>query len=39
VEGRVAELERENARLHKELETMRRTSELVGPRGASSETP
>jgi cell shape-determining protein MreC len=37
VEGRVAELERENARLHKELETTRRTDALVGPRGASSE--
>jgi uncharacterized protein (DUF58 family) len=39
VEGRVAELERENARLHEELETTRRTGALVGPRGASSEAP
>jgi hypothetical protein len=38
VEGRVAELERENARLRKELEGARRTGALVGPRGASSET-
>jgi uncharacterized protein YceH (UPF0502 family) len=38
VEGRVAELERENARLRKELEGTRRTGVLVGPRGASSET-
>ena len=37
VEGRVAELERENARLHKELETTQRTDALVGPGGASSE--
>jgi uncharacterized integral membrane protein len=37
VEGRVAELERENARLHKELEDTRRTGALVGPQGASSE--
>jgi cell shape-determining protein MreC len=39
VEGRVAELERENARLHKELEGARRTGQLVGPQGASSEAP
>jgi uncharacterized protein (DUF58 family) len=39
VEGRVAELERENARLHKELESTRRTGTLVGPRGASNEAP
>jgi hypothetical protein len=39
VEGRVAELERENARLRKELEGTRRTGPLVGPRGASSEAP
>jgi len=39
VEGRVAELERENARLHEELETTRRTGALVGPGGASSEAP
>jgi cell shape-determining protein MreC len=39
VEGRVAELERENARLRKELETTQRTGVLVGPRGASSEAP
>jgi hypothetical protein len=38
VEGRVAELERENARLRRELEGTRRTGALVGPRGASSET-
>jgi uncharacterized protein (DUF58 family) len=37
VEGRVAELERENARLHKELEGTRRPAALVGPREASSE--
>src|SRR6266508_3976923 len=30
VEGRVAELERENARLRKELEGKRRTGQLVG---------
>jgi cell shape-determining protein MreC len=36
-EGRVAELERENARLRKELEGTRRTGALVGPRGVSSE--
>ena len=39
VEGRVAELKRENARLRKELEGARRTGALVGPRGASSEAP
>jgi len=39
VEGRVAELERENARLRKELEGTRRAGALVGPRGASSEAP
>jgi hypothetical protein len=39
VEGRVAELERENARLPKELEDTRRSGALVGPRGASSEAP
>jgi hypothetical protein len=39
VEGRVAELERENARLHKELEGTRHPGVLVGPRGASSEAP
>jgi cell shape-determining protein MreC len=38
VEGRVAELERENARLRKELEGTQRPGLLVGPRGASSET-
>jgi malonyl CoA-acyl carrier protein transacylase len=37
VEGRVAELERENTRLRKELEDARRTGVLVGPGGASSE--
>jgi cell shape-determining protein MreC len=37
VEGRVAELERDNARLRKELEGTQRTGALVGPRGASSE--
>ena len=37
VEGRVAELERENARLRKELEGTRRPGALVGPRGAPSE--
>jgi hypothetical protein len=37
VEGRVAELERENTRLRKELEDARRTGALVGPGGASSE--
>jgi hypothetical protein len=37
VEGKVAELERENARLRKELEGTRRTGALVGARGASSE--
>jgi cell shape-determining protein MreC len=37
VEGRVAELERENARLRKELEGVQSTGQLVGPRGASSE--
>jgi uncharacterized protein (DUF58 family) len=39
VEGRVAELERDNARLRKELEDVRRTGALVGPRGASSQAP
>ena len=39
VEGRVAELERENARLRKQLEGTRRTGALVGPQGASSEAP
>jgi len=39
VEGRVAELERDNARLRKELEGTQRPGALVGPRGASSETP
>jgi cell shape-determining protein MreC len=39
VEGRVAELERENARLRQELEGSRRAGALVGPRGASSEGP
>jgi cell shape-determining protein MreC len=38
-EGRVAELERENARLRKELEPSRPVGALVGPRGASSEAP
>ena len=38
-EGRVAELERENARLRKELEGSRPVGALVGPRGASSEAP
>jgi uncharacterized protein (DUF58 family) len=38
VEGRGAELERENARLRKELEGTRHPGALVGPRGASSET-
>jgi hypothetical protein len=38
VEGRAAELERDNARLHRELEGTRRTGALVGPQGASSET-
>jgi cell shape-determining protein MreC len=37
VEGRVAELERDNARLRKELEGTQRPGALVGPRGASSE--
>jgi uncharacterized protein (DUF58 family) len=37
VEGRVAELERENARLRKELEGVRRPGVLVGPQGASSQ--
>jgi len=37
VEGRVAELDRENARLRKELEGVQPTGQLVGPRGASSE--
>jgi hypothetical protein len=36
LEGRVAELEHENARLRKELEGTRRTGALVGPQGASS---
>jgi cell shape-determining protein MreC len=39
VEGRVAELERENARLRKELEGTRRTGPLAGPARASSEAP
>jgi uncharacterized protein (DUF58 family) len=39
VEGRVAELERENARLRKELEGTQRPAALVGPQGASSQTP
>jgi hypothetical protein len=39
VEGRVAELERENARLRKELEGTRRPGVLVGPQGAFSEAP
>jgi len=39
VEGRVAELERENARLRRELEGTRRAGALVGPLGASSEAP
>jgi hypothetical protein len=39
VEGRVAELERENARLRRELEGIRHPGALVGPRGASSEAP
>jgi cell shape-determining protein MreC len=39
VEGRVAELERENARLHKELEDTRRTGPLTGAARASSEAP
>ena len=38
VEGRVAELERDNARLRKELESTQRPGALVGPRRASSET-
>jgi hypothetical protein len=38
VEGRAAELERDNARLHREREGTRRTGALVGPQGASSET-
>jgi uncharacterized protein YceH (UPF0502 family) len=37
VEGRVAELERENARLRKELEGVQPTGQLVGPQAASSE--
>jgi cell shape-determining protein MreC len=37
VEGRVAELERENARLRKELEDVQPTGQLVGSRGASSK--
>ena len=37
VEGRVAELERENARLRKELEGTQRPAALVGPQGASSQ--
>ena len=37
VEGRVAELERENARLHKELEDTRGTGPLAGAARASSE--
>jgi cell shape-determining protein MreC len=37
VDGRVAELERENARLRKELEGTRRPAALVGPGGASNE--
>ena len=37
VEGRVAELERENARLRKELKDVRRPGVLVGPQGASSQ--
>jgi uncharacterized protein (DUF58 family) len=36
-EGRVAELQRENTRLRKELEGTRRPGALVGPQGASSE--
>jgi hypothetical protein len=39
VEGRVAELERDNARLRKELEGTQRPGALVGPQGASSEAP
>jgi cell shape-determining protein MreC len=39
VESRVAELERDNARLRKELEGTQRPGALVGPRGASSEAP
>jgi uncharacterized integral membrane protein len=39
VEGRVAELERGNARLRKELEGTRRPAALVGPQGASSQAP
>ena len=39
VEGRAAELERENARLRKELEGARRAGALVGPQGASSKAP
>jgi len=39
LEGRVAELERENARLHHELEGTRRAGALVGLRGASSQAP
>jgi uncharacterized protein YceH (UPF0502 family) len=39
LEGRVAELERENARLGKELEGTRRTGALTGAARASSEAP
>ena len=39
VEGRVAELERGNARLRKELEGTRRPAALVGPQGAASQAP
>jgi uncharacterized integral membrane protein len=39
LEGRVAELQRENARLHQELEHARRAGALVGARGASNEGP
>jgi hypothetical protein len=36
-QGRVAELERENARLRRELEGARRAGARVGPREASSQ--
>jgi uncharacterized protein YceH (UPF0502 family) len=39
VEGRVAELERENARLRKELEGTRHPGALVGPQGGLRRDP
>ena len=39
VEGRVAELERENARLRKELEGVQPTGQLVGSRGGVQRGP